>query len=76
MGAERRKSSDRSLLVTGGGDATAVQAENLPFATFQAAERLAFGSGEPILDHVVRVVQIFLDIIPRSGDELLASHVK
>ena len=47
-----------------------------PLATFNLPNRLSFGPGYPILDHVIRIVLVFSDIIPCSAFDFFSVNGK
>ena len=69
--ADRRAQRHGSALVAIGGDLRALALDHLPFATLDRAQRSALGAGEAIANQVVRIVGVFLDVVPQRRGEAL-----
>src|SRR5262245_17918073 len=57
-------------------DALAIQRKHFPFPAMYRADRLPLRAGEHAFDHVVRVVDVLLDVIPRAAFYFCAADVE
>src|SRR5690349_7872992 len=76
VGADRRQLRHTSVLVAKHGDAFAVELDDPPFAATDRSQRLRVGTQESIAQHVVRIVDVLLQVIPRAADDLLPSWIE
>jgi len=60
----------RAVLVAVCGRARTVHVEHLSFSAPQHTKRGALRRGKPIADHVVQVVRVLFDVIPRAAAKL------
>src|SRR5215207_7773095 len=76
VGADGRHASDVAFVVLEGGDALAVEAEQLAFALPEVRKRCSLGPCEAIADQVVGIARVLFDVIPRSGNGFDAAGIE
>src|SRR4051812_25268547 len=69
MRADGRAHRYLAIFATEGGDFLSVDAEDFAFTEFQLIHGIAFGFGESVPQHIVRIVEIFFNVTPRATVE-------
>jgi hypothetical protein len=74
--AGRRQRRDPPIVVAVGCDALAAKIDDPALAALQFPERGGIRAGDPIPHHVVGVVDVFLDVVPRAATDLRSADVE
>src|SRR5436190_4088585 len=67
---------DVAVRITESGNFLPTPTDNHSVARSQLADRRSFGPSEPVFDHVVRIILVFSQIIPRSALNFFPVHCK
>src|SRR6187401_1135064 len=76
VGARRGAQCDGSGGVAIRGNLGAVTLDDPALSSFDGTKRLGFGSGKSVANQVVRVVDVFFNVVPHAARDCLPAWVK
>src|SRR5438094_10403444 len=70
MRADRRTERDLALFVPVGRDLLSLDPQDLSFVWLDRTQRGPLGAADPVTQHIIRIILVFLQVAPGAADDL------